>query len=292
MQYMSYLCPMSGANVHYTTTMTAGESTGRVRRNRAQGGRSDLLRRVGRVVLQTRHDAGLSRRALSERCGVSSRFLAQLEAGTGNISLLRLERVATALDVPLLQILSTPSSEGARRIALLGLRGAGKSTVGKGLARRLRLPFIELDALIEAAAGLSLGQIFELHGERYFRRLERETLARFLSAGQAAVLATGGGLVADPDTYALLRSTCTTVWLSARAEDHYSRVLAQGDRRPMADHPHAMAELQALLVSRQGLYEMADMRVDTSAMGARAAVAAIVAELRPPRRGPGGTARP
>ncbi len=282
MQYISLLCPMFGANVHYTTTMAIRKSTGTIRRNAAPGGRSDLLRRVGRVVLRTRNHAGLSRRALSERSGVSSRFLAQLEAGTGNISLLRLEQVAMALGVPLLQIFSAPAADDALRIALLGLRGAGKSTVGQSLARRLRVPFIELDALIEEAAGLSLGQIFELHGEGYFRRLERETLARFLSAGRPAILATGGGLVADPDTYALLRSTCTTVWLSARAEDHYARVLAQGDRRPMADHPHAMAELRALLVSRQGLYEMAELRVDTSAMTVRAAVAAILADLGRP----------
>ena len=221
----------------------------------------------------------MSRRALSERSGVSVRYLARLEGGTGNISLLRLDAIAVALGVPLLYLLSAPAGPTALRVALLGLRGAGKSTIGAALARRLHVPFLELDTLIEESAGLPLGQIFELHGERHFRRLERETLARFLSGASPAVLATGGGLVTDSDTYALLRGACTTVWLAARAEDHYARVVAQGDRRPMADNPHAMAELRALLSSRRDLYELADLRIDTSAVDVPTAVRAILAWL-------------
>ena len=135
-----------------------------------------------------------------------------------------------------------------------------------------------------ATAWLSLGQIFELHGERYFRGLEKETLERFLAGGKPGVLATGGGLVTDPETYALLRATCTTIWLSARAEDHYARVLAQGDRRPMAEHPQARAELRALLASRRALYELANLRIDTSKKNIPDTVAAIVANLQRPRR--------
>jgi XRE family aerobic/anaerobic benzoate catabolism transcriptional regulator len=238
----------------------------RTKRNEAGGpgispgrDRSDLLRRVGRVIRSAREAAGLSRRALSGRSGVSVRFLAQLEGGTGNISLLRLERLAGALGVPLLYLLSAPAGPAATRVALLGLRGAGKSTIGATLARKLRVPFVELDTLIEETAGLPIGQIFELHGERHFRRLERETLASFLSGATPAVLATGGGLVTDSDTYALLRGACTTIWLAARAEDHYA--------------------LRALLSSRQNLYELADLRIDTSAVDVRTAVRSILAEL-------------
>ena len=250
----------------------------------SSAGGSDLLCRLGHAVRQSRQAAGFSRRALSERSGVSTRYLAQLEAGLGNISLLRLEDLSRALDVPLLHLLSAPTGPARTRIALLGLRGAGKSTIGLVLAKRLRIPFIEIDALIEEAAGLSLGQIFELHGERYFRGLEKETLERFLAGGKPGVLATGGGLVTDPDTYALLRATCTTIWLSARAEDHYARVLAQGDRRPMADHPQARAELRALLASRRALYELANLRIDTSKKNIPDTVAEIVANLQRPRR--------
>ena len=225
---------------------------------------SDLLRRVGHTVHQIRRERGLSRRALAERSGVSARFLAQLESGTANISILRLDQLARALDVPLLQLLATRATREKLRVALLGLRGAGKSTIGPRLARRLGIPFLELDALIEEAGGLPSGQIFELHGERYFRRLERETVSRLVSESPMAVVATGGGLVTDPETFALLRETCTTVWLAAEPEDHYARVLAQGDRRPMADNPHAMADLRALLAARQPLYALADLKVDTS----------------------------
>jgi len=272
--------------VHYTTNLVRTKRIGNDGVANASGvDRSDLLDRVGRVVRAERLSAGLSRRVLSERSGVSVRFLAQLEGGTGNISLLRLEALAMALDVSLLHLLSAPAGPTSLRVALLGLRGAGKSTIGAALARRLRVPFMELDTLIEEAAGLPLGQIFELHGERHFRRLERETLARFLSGSSPAVLATGGGLVTDSDTYSLLRATCMTIWLAARAEDHYARVVAQGDRRPMVDHPHAMAELRALLSSRRGLYELADLRIDTSTVDVRTAVRTILARLAEQAKG-------
>ena len=127
-----------------------------------------------------------------------------------------------------------------------------------------------------------MAQIFEIHGEHYFRRLERETLRRFLSESEPFVLATGGGLVTEPETLALLRDSCRTVWLSANPEDHYNRVLDQGDERPMAGNPHAMSELHALLAARQSLYAQADRTVDTSSLAVDAAVQAIVAELPEP----------
>jgi XRE family aerobic/anaerobic benzoate catabolism transcriptional regulator len=256
-------------------------------------------------VRTLRDELGLPRRELAERSGVSLRFLAQLEDGTGNISVARLADVADALGTTPAALLASQSptangpeapaarvrasiesllagrADGDLRevrawlesrfapargpvIALLGLRGAGKSTVGRQLATRLGLPFFELDALIEEAAGLSLGSIFELHGEAYYRRLERERLAAFLAETDAAVLATGGSLVTDRETYRLLRRRAMTVWLRARPEEHMKRVVAQGDERPMARSPHAMAELKALLAARERLYAEADHTIETS----------------------------
>jgi len=166
-------------------------------------------------------------------------------------------------------------------IALLGLRGAGKSTIGTRLADRLGLRFVELDAEIESAAGLSLSEIFELHGESYYRRLERETMMRLLAEPAGLVLATGGSIVNDRETYRLLRRRAVTVWLKARPEDHWNRVLQQGDQRPMARNPHAMSELRALLTSREKLYSEAEHVVDTSRLTIDAAVGALAHELAP-----------
>ena len=160
-------------------------------------------------------------------------------------------------------------------IALLGLRGAGKSTIGRRLARRLRVPFVELDRRVEEAAGLSLDEIFALHGQDYYRRLEREALELLIADDRPAVVATGGGIVTSGETYAFLRRRALTVWLRAEAEDHWNRVVQQGDRRPMADNPEAMAELRRLLAERQPLYAEAAHVVDTSRLGVEEAVEAI-----------------
>ena len=147
-------------------------------------------------------------------------------------------------------------------IALLGLRGAGKSTIGRRLARRLRVPFVELDRRVEEAAGLSLDEIFALHGQDYYRRLERDALELLIADDRPAVVATGGGIVTSGETYAFLRRRALTVWLRAEAEDHWNRVVQQGDRRPMADNPEAMAELRRLLAERQPSYSEAAHVVD------------------------------
>lgn len=238
-----------------------------------------LLHRVGQAVRAARRRRRLTRATLAAASGVSERFLAQIEAGSGNVSLLRLADLAAALEVPMVQMLAAPAAPAGRRIALIGLRGAGKSTVGALLARRLKVPFVELDSLIEAAAGLTIGQIFELHGERYVRRLEREVLSRFVATGASAVLATGGGLVTDSESFALLRATCATAWLSAEPKAHHDRVLAQGDRRPMADNPDAMAELRAILTARRPLYAQADVTIDTSRLTPRESARAIAGAL-------------
>ena len=247
-----------------------------------------LLTRVGDAVRAARRARGLTRRAVAVRSGVSERFLAQIESGVGNVSLLRLADVAAALEVPLVTLLAgrqeAPAAkaleQAAPRIALVGLRGAGKSTIGRRLAKRLGAPFVELDARIEAAAGLTIGQIFELNGERYFRRLEREALEKLAAEPGPMVLAAGGGLVTEPETWALLRSSFRTVWLSASPEDHWTRVVAQGDRRPMADNPDAMSELKGLLKARRPLYSQAALTLDTSRLAIDATVRRIAQDVR------------
>ncbi len=228
--------------------------------------RSDaFLSAVGSRVRSTRDSQGWSRRELSHRSGVSERFLAQLESGQGNISLIRFAEVAAALGTtPAALLAGATSRPGTRPIALLGVRGAGKSTVGARLARRLGVPFVEVDQRIEQAAGLRLAEIFELHGEAYYRRIEREVLNRLLADGDAMVVATGGSIVNDASNFALLGERARMVWLKARAEDYWNRVLEQGDRRPMSGSPHAFAELRALVAAREGLYARAHHVVDTT----------------------------
>jgi XRE family transcriptional regulator, aerobic/anaerobic benzoate catabolism transcriptional regulator len=282
--------------------------------------RSALLAAVGARVRALREAQGLTQKMLAEKSGVSSRFLAQLEAGDGNISLERFDGVARALatspaalldprasitgddergklraavaelvdrrsSVELAEVRRWLEARFARRtaptIALIGLRGAGKSTIGPKLAARLGLRFVELDAAIERAAGLTLSEIFQIHGEGYYRRLERETLMGLLADGDGMVVATGGSIVNDKETYKLLRRRAVTVWLKARPEDHWNRVIQQGDQRPMAQHPHAMSELRALLTARERLYAEAEHVVDTTRLDIDAAVDKLARELAP-----------
>jgi XRE family aerobic/anaerobic benzoate catabolism transcriptional regulator len=237
---------------------------------------SSILATLGARVRQLRTARHWTIRELAERSGVSLRFLVQLEAGRANISIKRLAELAAALGVSPALLVTEDGAAEPHVIALLGLRGAGKTTIGKRLARRMRLRFVELDRRIEQAAEMSLAEIFSLYGEEHYRRLERATLAAVLAERHPTVLATGGGIVAVPATYALLKQTATTVWLRAAPEDHWNRVVAQGDKRPMADHPQAMADLRALLEARQPLYATADLVIDTSGRG----IDAIVDEVR------------
>jgi len=246
---------------------------------------------VGANVRARRVALGWSQRELAARADLSVRFLAQLEKGQGNISLARFAAVAQALGVEMADLLRPlrprPRTETRRHIALLGLRGAGKSTVGKKLAARLQRPFVELDDLVARAAGLSLAELFELHGEAYYRRLSRATLRRFLAEAPPSVLATGGSLVHDREALRLLDAQALTVWLRATPEDHWNRVIQQGDRRPMAENPHAFAELRALLAAREPLYATAQVTVDTSSTGVDGAVQAIRDALVRPTRAAG-----
>jgi len=237
-----------------------------------------FLETVGATVRSQRERRGWSRRELASASGVSERFLAHLEAGDGNISLRRFADVAHALGTTPAALLAPADAATAHKpIALLGVRGAGKSTIGAALAKKLDLRFVEVDREIEEAAGLSLADVFTLHGEAYYRRVEREVLARLL-AEPGLVLATGGSIVNDATNYALLKNRAHTVWLRATPEDHWNRVVAQGDQRPMAENPHAFEELRALLAARHKLYARADRTVDTSGKTVKQVVAELAAE--------------
>jgi XRE family aerobic/anaerobic benzoate catabolism transcriptional regulator len=243
--------------------------------------RAAFLAGLGQAVRARRTERGLTLKALAAKAQMSVRFILQVEGGQGNVSVARLLDIAEALGTKpadlLAAALDRPAASHKRGvIALLGLRGAGKSTLGARAAKALGVPFVELDALVAKHAGMSLPAIFEVHGEAYFRRMEREALAKFLDATERAVLATSGSIVMDKEAFAMLRERTTTVWLRANPEDHFERVVAQGDLRPMQGRPAAKRELVELLKARRPLYSLADATVETSSLGVERSVARIV----------------
>jgi len=173
--------------------------------------------------------------------------------------------VAEALELRLPELLADSDEPAPRAIALVGLRGSGKSTVGPLLAAHFGMDFVELDRRVESEAGLSLREIFELHGEAYYRRLESQCVSALLEANQRVVVALSGGIVSNTEAYRQLLRACTTIWLKALPEDHMQRVVDQGDHRPMEDRDNAMSELRAILAARSSLYSQADIQLDTSA---------------------------
>jgi XRE family transcriptional regulator, aerobic/anaerobic benzoate catabolism transcriptional regulator len=279
--------------------------------------KGDYLARLGERVREERARRGMTRKILARDTGLSERYLAQLEAGRGNISIALLHRVAGALNQPLARLVGgdgeaaglrqllellhrlTPEQlaeayvlidahfalpdRAARdcRIALIGLRGAGKSTLGSRLARHLGVPFIELDAEIERDFGVSLGEIFALYGQPAYRRCERRVLDKIIGREPRFVLAAGGSIVAEAATYQDLLGHCYTVWLRAAPAEHMSRVQLQGDLRPMADNDEAMADLRRILAAREPLYARADATVDTSGHSIEVSFRALIAALPP-----------
>jgi XRE family aerobic/anaerobic benzoate catabolism transcriptional regulator len=262
---------------------------------------SQLARRVS----QRRHALGLSIKECAQRADFSPRYWIQVEAGKANVSLVKLTRLCEALSLRIAELLSegsrgqidhllsdlTPdqlteayellsarfSTPAASLISLLGVRGAGKSTIGKALGQHLGWTFIELDEEIESASGLSLSELFAVHGEPYYRRLEGDALQRLRSLDQPAIIATGGSIVTHPKHFALLRAMTRTIYLHTTAEEHMRRVVNQGDQRPMRDHPHAMTALQALLKERTPLYQSADLCVETTEQSVQAIVSQLAA---------------
>ena len=256
---------------------------------------------IGRLVRLSRAKRGMTRRQLAQESGASERYLAQIESGQGNPSVLILKSIAQALDVPIIELLPrangrpaamthvldvlarTPVAElpalaelieshaarhvaadRARRIALVGLRGAGKSTLGRRLADELACPFIELDRLVEQDYGARIPDLIEIAGLATFRRYERACLERVIDEHDTAVIATAGGIVSDAETYALLLRRSHTVWVRASPDEHMKRVMEQGDFRPMAQNREAMADLVAILDARRADYARAQAELDTS----------------------------
>ena len=234
---------------------------------------SDFLIQLGERVRAWRSENGTTRKALASSSGVSERFLAQLEAGQGNISVLRLRALAKAMRVPLESLVR--EAEKKQLVALIGLRGAGKSTLGAKLAETLKAPFVELDKEVEKEAGAALGEVFAMYGQEAFRRFERRALERVLAENERAVIAVGGSLVTDAASYDLLLNRCRCVWLKTSPQEHMSRVIAQGDMRPFKGRSAALDEIKNLLDDRETLYARAGRTVDTSGKSPRQSLAEL-----------------
>ncbi len=259
----------------------------------------DFLLWLATRIRELRNRRGMTRKTMSREANISERHLAQIESGEGNVSIVLLRRIATTLGVTLPALFETggsnpekqalakllerlpaahlkdalariqsefapQESERCQRIALIGLRGAGKSTLGSLLSRATGAPFIELDAEVEKETGMPLADIFSLYGQGGYRSIEHRVLERLLRKNSPAILSVGGGIVSERDTYDLLLSNCYTVWIKAQPEEHMSRVMAQGDFRAMAGNDGAMEDLRRILASREPLYCQADAQLDTS----------------------------
>lgn len=233
---------------------------------------------LGTRVRSLRDERGLTRQDVADRAQLSLRFLADVEGGKANPSLGSLHDLAKALDVDVTALLS--AAKAARPLALLGLRGAGKSTLGKKVAKALGRAFVEVDREIEREAGMALGELFALHGEGHYRTLEERVLRELLARDAPLVLATGGGVVTHEESWRVLRARATTVWLKATPQEHWDRVLLQGDERPMKKRAQARAELEALHAARAPLYAAADIVVDTGVLAVDGSVRAIVDAAR------------
>ena len=289
-----------------------------LRQNRETANDDNLeafLAEIGARVRKARAKRGMTRRILASDSGVSERYLAKLETGTANPSAAVMLKLAHAMDYPIgnfipgaetmpaemtavvdqLRTIGTERmadvtaildakfdtvSARAGRIALIGLRGAGKTSLGRHLSNALNVPFIELNRLIEADYGASIGELLALAGQPAFRRHERRCLDQAIAAHDHAVIATGGGIVTEPDTFATLLRNCHCIWLQATPEEHMSRVVAQGDMRPMLKNREAMADLKSILEARTPFYERAATVFDTSDLDEDEAANSLAAVAR------------
>ncbi len=282
-------------------------------------GHDAYLAQLGARVKRLRAQRGLSRKLLAERAQISPRYIAQLESGRANISIVLMRQLCQAMGVGLARLLDDGDGAGddwlermtrrlsalpadqrprveraldavgglawdgagkAGRIALVGLRGAGKSTLGALLARDLDCPFVEMADRIQAHTGLTIGEVFELYGTSGYRRLERDCLDQVIAGHDRVVMAVGGGIVSEPATYDRLKSAFRTVWLKAAPEEHMQRVLRQGDQRPMAGDRAAMDELRTILASREALYAQAEHSLDTTGQTVEACLERLRAALK------------
>lgn len=279
------------------------------------GERGAFLRALGGRIRGERARRGMSRKLLAKHAGISDRYVTQLESGKGNVSILLLRQIAGALGIPLSALVEAeaPSAEmtllrqflarlspaqlsdaysslatlfagdsaasRADRVALIGLRGAGKTTVGRRLADELEVPFFELDREIERVAGVSLAHILEMYGQKAYRRYEIQALQALLGSHPQFVVATGGSIVAEPATYELLLRSCFTAWIRTIPEEHMARVIAQGDQRPMAGSNQAMDDLRRILEEREPLYARADVTIDTTGVDEKQSVAEFLNNL-------------
>ena len=284
--------------------------------NEAFAREADFLSALGKRVREVRDRRGMTRKVIAREADVSERHLAQLEAGEGNVSIVLLRRIAKALNMSLVELFAPEAHEPAekqlisrfleqlpahrledvasrllrdfgpeekerrRRTALIGLRGAGKSTLGAKLGQEMKVPFVELDREIEKDTGMPLAEIFSLYGQSGYRAIEKRTLERVLQEHARGVLSVGGGVVSEKETYDYLLSHCYTVWIKARPEEHMARVMEQGDFRAMAGNPEAMEDLRRILRAREPLYRKADLCIDTSGVSVDESFAKLKAALR------------
>lgn len=279
---------------------------------------TEFIQALGVRVREARARHGMSRKTLAANSEVSERYLAQVESGETNPSIMVLRHVAHALGISLIELLEARQSspeyrlisrfleqlpptrleeallrlmrdfghEDAtrrQRIALVGLRGAGKSTLGRALASGLSRPFVELNGAIEAEAGMSLNEVFMLYGQPGFRRLERRCLESFIGQHESAVITVGGGIVSEAETFNLLLMNCFTVWVKASPEEHMARVVAQGDFRPMEGNTEAMEDMRRILLAREPLYSKADLTLDTTGKRPEESLAQLLEAVATPK---------
>jgi XRE family transcriptional regulator, aerobic/anaerobic benzoate catabolism transcriptional regulator len=309
-------CRCDSNYLYYTAMQTSFHSRDSAALRVSPGSNDEFLGFLGKRVRELRNRRGLTRKMMAREADVSERHLAQLEAGEGNISIVLLRRIAAALHVSLAELFAAEAetrhekvliqrflerlpahrvedamarllrefgeeeAERRKRVALIGLRGAGKSTLGLRLSEETKVPFIELDREIEKDTGMPLGEIFSLYGQAGYRAIEKRLLERVLRENERAILSVGGGVVSEKETYDYLLANCYTIWIKARPEEYMARVIAQGDLRVMGGSNQAMEDLRRILEAREPLYRKADMYLDTSGNSVDESFAKLKAALQ------------